>query len=376
MLPQERVMTALEHQEPDRVPLALWGGPYGLVDPLYEALLKELKLGDPLPPIREGHTVNHMDDRLLEALGVDTRMIWPGASPSSPTHSSAEEDLIYDDFGQPWKRTQPYYSATDGILKEAASIKEIDTIVNWPDVNDRCWVEGVAERANALKSSDYFIIGRMVVSHGPFQMASDLRSMENFMMDMMVNPSFAETLLDRVTEIICGLTQHYLRESEGVMDMIELPGDDYAANDNLVISPRLFRQLIRPRIEKIIACIREIQPDIKIMLHSDGAVGALIPDFIEMGIDVLHPLEPVPGMDPARIKAEYGQAIAFLGGVDISHAMPGTIQDVRRDVARCLKDLAPGGGYVLAPCNHLQVDVDPKNVIELYGYAKSHGFYA
>lgn len=376
MLPQERVMTALEHQEPDRVPLALWGGPYGLVDPLYEALLKELKLGDPLPPIREGHTVNHMDDRLLEALGVDTRMIWPGASPSSPTHSSAEEDLIYDDFGQPWKRTQPYYSATDGILKEAASIKEIDTIVNWPDVNDRCWVEGVAERANALKSSDYFIIGRMVVSHGPFQMASDLRSMENFMMDMMVNPSFAETLLDRVTEIICGLTQHYLRESEGVMDMIELPGDDYAANDNLVISPRLFRQLIRPRIEKIIACIREIQPDIKIMLHSDGAVGALIPDFIEMGIDVLHPLEPVPGMDPARIKAEYGQAIAFLGGVDISHAMPGTIQDVRRDVARCLKDLAPGGGYVLAPCNHLQVDVDPKNVIELYGYAKSYGFYA
>jgi uroporphyrinogen decarboxylase len=375
MLPKERVSMALTHQEPDRIPLALWGGPYGLVDPLYNALVEKLELGDPLLPIRQGHTVNHMDDRLLEALSVDTRMIWPGASPSSPTHVIAEDDLIYDDFGQPWKRTHPYYSATDGILKNAQTLEEINTLVKWPDVDDPRWTKGVAERAKSLEGGDYFIIGRMVVSHGPYQMACDLRSMENFMMDMIMNPDFAETLLDRVTETICGLTRNYLEASGGVMDMIELPGDDYAANDNLIFSPVLFRRLIRPRIQKLIDCIREIQPDIKIMLHSDGAIGKLVPDFIEMGVDVLHPLEPVSGMDPAKIKAEFGERISFLGGVDITHAMTGSIEDVHEDVDRCLRDLAPGGGYILAPCNHLQADVPAENVVELYNYAKSIDIY-
>lgn len=159
------------------------------------------------------------------------------------------------------------------------------------------------------------------------------------------------------------------------MDMIELPGDDYAANDNLIFSPVLFRRLIRPRIQKLIDCIREIQPDIKIMLHSDGAIGKLVPDFIEMGVDVLHPLEPVSGMDPAKIKAEFGERISFLGGVDITHAMTGSIEDVHEDVDRCLRDLAPGGGYILAPCNHLQADVPAENVVELYNYAKSIDIY-
>lgn len=375
MEPRERVQKSLNHEEPDRIPLALWGGPYGLVDPLYFSLVEILGLGDPLPTIRKGHTVNHMDDRLLAALGTDIRFIWPGESPSSPTHPSADGSLIFDDFGQPWKQTYPYFSATDGLLKHADSINDIDLLVQWPDVNDPRWTAGVSDRATALKDSGYFITGRMVVSHGPFQMACDLRSMENFMMDMMVNPDYAQHLLERVTDVICGLTQNYLEAAGNVMDMIELPGDDYAANDNLVFSPRLFRKMIRPHIERIIHVIREIRPDIKIMLHSDGAIGPLIPDFIEMGIDVLHPLEPVAGMNPAQMKENFGQSISFLGGVDITHAMTRYVADVRLDVERCVRDLAPGGGYILAPCNHLQADVPPENVIELYSYAKTIGLY-
>ena len=375
MRPDIRVKTTLDHKQPDRIPLALWGGPYGIVDPLYEALIKQLNLGEPLPPIRVGHTINHMDDRLLDALGTDTRYIWPGASPSSPTHVSSNEDLIYDDFGQPWKRTHPYYSATDGLLKNITSIADIDELVQWPDVNNPKWTNGVTERANKVKDSGYFIIGRMVLSHGPYQMACDLRGMENFMVDMIDSPDFASALLQRVTDIICGLTQNYIEASNSAMDMIELPGDDYAANQNLVFSPRLFRKMIRPCLEKVISSIRQLRPEIKIMLHSDGAIGKLIPDFIEMGIDVLHPLEPVSGMHPGEIKHNYGESISFLGGVDISHALPGSIQDVREDIDRCVRDLAYGGGYVMAPCNHLQVDIPPENVVEMYNYAKMAGIY-
>jgi uroporphyrinogen decarboxylase len=376
MDPRTRVNTALAHQQPDRLPLALWGGPYGLVDSLYFELVDLLGLGESVQPIREGHTVNHIDDRVLEALGTDTRLVWPGASPSSPTHPSADGELIYDDFGQPWKRTYPYFSTTDGLLKNAQSIDEIDTLVDWPDVNDPRWTAGVAERAAALKDSGYYVIGRMVVSHGPYQMACDLRSMTNFMMDMIMEPDFAGALLDRVTDIIIGLTRNYLEAAGDALDLIELPGDDYAANDNLIFSPKLFRGMIRPRLEQIVAAIREMRPQIAIMLHSDGAIGKLIPDFIEMGIDVVHPLEPVAGMDPAQVKRDYGDRISFLGGVDISHAMPGTLEDVRTDVDRCLRDLAPGGGYILAPCNHLQSDVPAENVVELYRYTAEKGLYS
>ena len=111
------------------------------------------------------------------------------------------------------------------------------------------------------------------------------------------------------------------------------------------------------------------------MLHSDGAIGKLVPEFIEMGIDVVHPLEPVSGMDPAQIKQDFGDRISFLGGVDITHAMPGTIDEVHVDVDRCLRDLAPGGGYILAPCNHLQADVPAENVVALYRYARENGTY-
>jgi uroporphyrinogen decarboxylase len=375
MKPKDRVKTALSHQEPDRLPTSLWGGSYGLVDPLYEKLVKEMNLGSPLPPIRSGHTVTHIDDRMLELLGTDTRMVWPGASPSSPTHISEDGAYILDDFGQPWKRTIPYYSATDGLLKDHDTIESIDKYVQWPDIDDPKWLRGVAERAEQLQNSPYFIIGRMVVSHGPFQMACDFRSMENFMMDMMLNPEFAAALLRKTTDLICGLTRNYLLAAGDVLDMIELPGDDYGANENLVISPGLFRKMIRPCLEQLVSSVREIRPDIKIMLHSDGAIGKLIPDFIEIGIDVIHPLEPVSGMDPQKIKAEYGDEICFMGGVDISRAMPGSLEDVRKDVDRCFRDLAPGGGYILAPCNHLQADVPPENVIELYSYTKLAGIY-
>lgn len=375
MIPVDRVKKALAHEMPDRVPLALWGGPYGIVDPLYYALVDLLNLGEPTPPIRSGHTINHMDDRLLEVLGTDTRYIWPGASPSSPSHPAPDSNLIFDDFGQPWRETYPYFSATDGLLEKSTSLSDIDNLVNWPDVDDPRWTTGVSARAKSLEGGGYYVIGRMVLSHGPYQMACDLRGMENFMVDMLDQPDYATALLNRITETVCGLTRNYLEAAGDSMNMIELPGDDYAANDNLVFSPRLFRQMIRPHIEKVIETIRSVRPNIKIMLHSDGAVGKLVPDFIEMGIDVLHPLEPVAGMDPAQIKLDYGESICFLGGVDISHALPGSIDMVRADIDRCIRDLAQDGGYIMAPCNHLQADIPAENVIEMYNYAKVAGNY-
>lgn len=376
MSPRERVLAALNYDEPDRVPTALWGGPYGVVDDLYFRLLTHFDLRDPVEPFRSGHNISYIDDRVLKRLGTDTRYVWPGLSPSSPTVKTADPDTFLDSFGQVWKRALPYYYADTGVLSKAVGIEDIDQVVSWPDVNDPRWTAGVRERAQRLRDdTDYFIVARMVMSHGVFQTACDLRGTAEFMTDMALNEDFAFALLDRVTATIDGLTKRYLDAAGDNIDMIELPGDDYAANENLLISPAMFRRFIKPALSRFINTIKEHNPNLKIMLHSDGMIEKLLPEFIDLGIDVLHPLEPVPALDQAAVKTLYGDQLAFLGGIDISHAMPGSQADVVAEVQRRIEILGPGGGYILAPANHLQADVPVENVVALYAAAREYGTY-
>ena len=376
MLPRERVLAALNHHEPDRVPVALGGGPYGVVDALYFRLLDHLRLGDPVKPFRTGHNISYMDDRLLSRLGTDTRYVWPGASPTTPTIRTDDPDTFLDAFGQVWKRAVPYYYADQGILSTAASIDDIDRIVTWPEPRAPHWTAGVAERARDLcDHTDYFVIARMVTSHGIFQTACDLRGTAEFMLDMAMDEGFAFHLMHRVTETINGLLRGYLEAAGDAIDLIELPGDDYASNENLLISPAMFRKYIKPGLRQLVTTIKEHDPDLKIMLHSDGRVDKLLPEFIDLGIDVLHPLEPVPALDQAAIKAVFGGQLSFLGGIDISHAMPGGREDVIAEVRRRIAQLGPGGGYILAPANHLQADVPAENVVTLFDAARRYGRY-
>lgn len=376
MTPRQRVLATLAHQEPDRVPTALGGGPYGLVDDLYLRLVKYLDLGQPVAPFRSGHNISFMDDRLLEKLGTDLRYCWPGLMPNSPVISGPDENTFYDSYGQIWKRVLPYYYAGNGLLNEAAGKDDIERLVRWPDLSDPVWMAGVAERAQSLRQgSDYFVVMRMVTSHGPFQTACDLRGTNAFLMDLVLDPDFAEALLDKVTTVIEGLIKLAMQAGGDYFDLIELPGDDYAGNSNLLVSPALFRKFIQPCLERLIKAIKEHHPQVKVMLHSDGAITKLLPDIIALGVDVLHPLEPLPANDLVALKEQFGKQISFLGGIDISRAMPGSRQDVRSETRQRIAQLAPGGGYILAPSNHLQADVPEENVVELFHSAYEFGQY-
>jgi uroporphyrinogen decarboxylase len=376
LTPRQRVYRALAHQEPDRVPLALGGGPYGLVDDLYLRLVRHLHLGEPVAPFRTGHTISYMDDRLLERLGTDLRYCWPGRLPNSPITPGEDEDTFYDSYGQVWKRALPYYYAGEGLIKEAGGIADLERLVRWPDLSDPTWTRGLAERAQFLQEhTDYFVVMRMVASHGPFQTACDLRGTEAFLLDMALHPEFAHALLDRITSVIEGLLTLAMQAGGRYFDMIELPGDDYAGNTNTIISPAMFRTFIKPCIQRLIDTIKEYNPDIHIMLHSDGAVTKLLPDIIALGVDVIHPLEPLPAMDLPALKEQFGRQVTFLGGIDISHAMLGTQEDVIAETKLRINQLARGGGYILAPSNHLQADVPAENVVTLFEAARAFGKY-
>jgi uroporphyrinogen decarboxylase len=375
MTSRERVLAALNHQEPDRVPTALGGGPYGIVDSLYLRLLDHLELGRPVSPFRRGHNISYMDDRLLDRLGTDIRYVWPGASPSSPALATGDPNTMIDGYGQPWKKATPYYYAEEGILK-GAGIDDIERIVTWPDASDPRWVDGVQDRARSHREeSSFFVAGRMVTSHGPFQTACNLRGTEQFLIDLAIDEAFADTLIEQVTDSIDALLRGYLEAGGDYFDLVELPGDDYAGNKSTIISMKMFRRYFKPSLARLVNTIKSFNANIKVMFHSDGMILPLLPDLIEIGVDLIHPLEPVPAMDLADVKARYGSEMAFLGGIDIMHAMRGSQQDVQREARRRIQQLAPGGGYILAPSNHLQADVPPENVLTLYQTAHQAGRY-
>jgi len=199
--------------------------------------------------------------------------------------------------------------------------------------------------------------------------------MENLLLDLARGNPLAPALIERVTDTIDGLLRWYLEAGGEYFDMIELPGDDYAGTDNLIMSPKMFRDHFKPPLRRLVETIRSFRPDLKIMFHSDGMIERLIPELIDLGIDVLHPVEPLQAMDLPAIKEAHGNRISFLGAIDIVQAMPGGVDDVVEEAKRRIGQLAPGGGYILAPANHLQADVSPENVVALFETAHEFGIY-
>ncbi len=375
MTPRQRVRAALNHQEPDRVPTALGGGPYGIVDDLYLKLVDYFDLGRPVTPFRSGHNISYMDDRLFEKLGVDTRYVWPGSSPSDPQPSPDNPDELIDGYGQPWKRSVPYYYPGSGVLA-GATLGDIESRVKWPDPFDPYWTTGVRDRARLLKeNTNYCVIARMVTSHGPYMTSAHLRGDEQFFLDMAADEKFTLTLVDRVTHSLTELLQKYLEACGPYIDLIELPGDDYATQTGMAMSPKMFRKYFKPAIKRLVDTVKIYRADIKVMQHCDGALTPILPDLIEVGIDVVHPLEPLPAMNLDEVKAKFGDRLAFLGGIDIVHALPGSLQDVLDEVKLRIKQLARGGGYVLAPANHVQTDVPAENLVTLFEAARRYGRY-
>jgi len=372
MMPRDRVLAALHHEEPDRVPMALWGSYYTLQDQTYFNLLEYLKLGDTVPPFRrfKSRNSNYLDDRILDRLGTDVRYVWSGFTDLG----GARPDTMTDAWGVHWKRMGDYISPVGAPLANA-TIEDLESY-EWPDPERFLCLDELRDRLAMLrKQGDYAIAARAVNSYGPFEQASALRGREQFLMDLVIDPELAGQLVAKVTDVIVRLNEIYLDVAGQDIDLIEIPGDDYAGTENLLISPRMFDRMFKPALERIVRPIKEYREDLFVAFHSDGAITDLLPRFVDVGIDLFHPLEPLPANDLPAIKAEFGERLSFMGAIDIREALPGTVADVEAEVKRRVHVLAPGGGYILAPANHLQRDVPPENIVALYDFGRKHGAY-
>lgn len=370
---RERVLISLSHEEPDRIPLDLGGASYNMTDPVYFEVKRELGLTGDISPYRTGRTSNYYDERVLEALDIDFRHI--GLRERADFIPQVAPDGTFkDEWGCLYKNVG-LEVAIIGHPLSSASEDELE-IYPWPDPRAPGRAEGLTERAKYLcEHSDYAIVARPATSLGIFEWCCSLRGTEQFLMDLLINKSFAHHLASKVCSVLKGLYQ-VLLEAVGPTVHIVQYASDYGTQQGLFMSPQTYREMLKPYDREIIKAIKGLAPNAKVFFHSCGAVYPLIPDFIDIGVEILNPLQPLAaGMDSDRIKAEFGDKLSFHGAIDIQQALPGTEEDVEREVRTRIAILAPGGGYILAPANHIQPDTPGKNVVLLYQLAAKLGRY-
>jgi uroporphyrinogen decarboxylase len=224
------------------------------------------------------------------------------------------------------------------------------------------------------EETDYAVMA--AIPGGFITWSQFLRGFEGWFLDLAADPLLAESLMDRVLEMLLAVAGKLLDEVGPYIQIIAV-GDDLAFQTGLMMSMPAFRKLIKPRLRRVFDFVRS-RCDAKLWFHTDGAVAPLIPDLIDLGIDILNPIQvTAAGMDDtARLKKEFGRDIVFWGGIDTQQLLPfGTPADVRADVRRRIGDLAPGGGYVVNSVHNIQGDVPPENIIALFDTALEFGAY-
>jgi len=382
MTSRERVLTALEHREPDRVPIDLGGTVVSSIAvSTYEKLREYLKLPKKDARIMElVQQIAFVDEDVMRELGIDIIPIF--ANPPSiytPVFlDEGEKGISFkDEFGATLRKPKGgfYFDWQEFPLSEPS----IDLLekMPWPDPLDPARYRGLREYAKRVReTTEYALFGMAPCGHDLLNQLFRVRGMENGLIDLIQNIDFAEAFLDRMTETIIKAQIAFLDEVGELMD-IHFAADDLAGQNGPLISPKTFRELIKPRWGRIIATIKS-KTKAKVFFHSDGAIEEFIPDLIEIGIDIINPVQvSAKGMDPAKLKKKYGKNISFWGGgCDTQRVLPyGTPAQVQEEVKRRIKELAPGGGFVFSAVHNIQPFVPIENILEMFRSAKQFGVY-
>jgi len=377
MTHRERALAALNHNQPDRVPIDLGATRNtGILTPAYEVLAAYLGLAEPdIARDDFGQSkvtgVAKPSEAVLRRLDIDFRGIYLG-SPDRPLERMLPDGSHQDELGVVRRRppSSYYYDVVRSPFDREITVDDIRSY-HWPDPTDPGYTRHLRQEALRLQeTTDCALVFHLqdIIVH-PSQY---MRGFERWYMDFLLAPDILCTLLDALLEIRMELTRRALEAVGDLVDVVSC-SDDVAAQQGPMISPDMYRQYIKPRHAQYFAMMRAHTPA-KLLYHSCGSVATMIPDFIEMGIDFINPVQvSAAGMDTAWLKREYGRDIGFWGGVDTMRVLPfGTLEDVRAEARQRIDDLGPGGGYVLAAVHNIQPNVPPENIVAMYEEARSY----
>jgi len=342
----------LHHEEPDRCPMQV------SFTPEFAGRLKaDLGLSDADLHNPHGGGNTYVLERLLDEDMLLTSVGW--ANSYYATQAYSQDGISYtDEWGVGWRNVayetrfgRGHY--TEVVGHPLADDQAIDSYQPPDPHRPELYTE--AERVIREFKNEYWIVGVTVTTI--FETAWALRGYEKTLMDLVVNPDFAERLLDIPFRYHLAAAERLARMG---VDMIWI-GDDVGAQDRMLMSPATWRRFLKPRLAALISELKRIRPEVKIAYHSDGMIAPIIPDLIEIGLDVLNPVQP-RSMDPERLKKEYGEQLCFWGSLDEQQTLPfGTPAEVEQEVLTRLKTVGRGGGLILGPTHHVQLDTPLEN---------------
>lgn len=383
MKPRERVIAALEHQDPDRVPLDLGGINSSLMVQTYKNFIEYLDMPYEAVKLRSKvwQTVQ-IPEPILEHFSIDTRYIFPDVVFESAGDSSKEEkeennttnkdDVFVDEWGVKREFILHYYEIVEHPLKDANTVEDIEKYP-WPDPKKFLVLDGLRKKAKHLHENTDYAIGGSIGGGIIYELSWYLRGFTELLLDLQINKDFIHALYSKIVEIRKETMDLFLGEVGEYLDFFQI-GDDLALQNTVLMQPELYREMIKPYQANVIEFIKE-RTKAKIYYHSCGAVSPMLNDLIEIGVDAINPVQvSAKNMDPKDLKQAYGDNITFWGGIDSQNILPkGTTDEVRAAVRDTIDELAPGGGYILAGVHNLQPDVPPENIVAMYEEAAQYG---
>lgn len=368
---KERVLLALNHQDPDRVPIDFGATiATSIVVSGYEKLKQFLGLHHENRLLRPVAQSVIPDDSVLDYFRVDTVPLILGNFSEEKTKWMGPESFL-DAWGTTWKKAPDgHFINVDGPFQKKDPTMDQLKSYAWPNPDDPSLYAGLEERADFLgKSTDRALILNLPL--GVIHQCQFIRGFSEFLMDLASNPELAKRMMEIVSAIWIRIAENALEIVGAKVDLVAW-GDDVGIQDSLMMSPAMYRNQIKPFHQKMIRAIKK-RTEAKVFYHSCGAVSPLIEDFIEIGVDALNPVQvSAKGMEPAVLKQKFGGRITFWGGIDTHHILPqGSPQEVREEVKRMIGLMGKGGGYVLAAIHNIQADVPPENVAAMLEEAAS-----
>ncbi|MDD5519767.1 MAG: uroporphyrinogen decarboxylase family protein [Kiritimatiellae bacterium] len=383
MTSRERVLKALNHQIPDRIPIDLGGFQTGIHKLAYMDLIKYLGIHDELTILDPVQQLAKPCEEVLKRFHVDFRYVvvhgpdnFKGGIEKNMRNGRLWHDLR-DEFGVVWSMPddqQLFMDITHHPLAEA-TIKDIQNYP-FPKGDDPTRFTGLRDQALKLrKETPYAIstgIGGVV-----YEICWYMRGLEQWFVDTIEQPEFCEALLDRTLKYWMGYYKCFMAEIGDLADVIMI-GDDLAGQNGPLFSGDFYRKVVKPRHKKLVQYIKSLTKA-KIWYHTCGSCTSLLPELKDNGVDIVNPVQiSADNMDPARLKKDFGDKLVFWGGAcDSQHILPfAAPEKVREDVRKNIEAFKPGGGYVFNNVHNIQAGVPAQNIVALYDAAYEFGFYS
>ena len=321
-----------------------------------------------------------VDDDVVDLLGVDVKGVAPGAPSTFQLEIRDTEHCtyFYDELGIGWQKPKErglYYDLLESPLSGDITEETIERHP-WPDPTDPSRYVGLREAARRIAEEEKRAVVVANMLAGFVETCPWLLGFEQYFLDLAANHLLLGKLMDKLIEIKAACWERTLREVGEYADVI-VEAEDFAGQDRLLMSPKTWRKLIKPRLQEFYGWLHQ-QTGAKLFLHSCGAVREVIPDLIEVGVDILNPIQvSAVGMDSAELKREFGKDLVFWGGgVDTQRVLgTGSPDEVRAEVRRRLRDFMPGGGFVFATVHNIQPNVPPENLLAMFETVREYGTY-